>query len=281
MLVGLTALAPALGGAAELQPHTSRAYDAYLQQARQAFLSRVQTHRVPSAHGGGVISAGPAREDGIVGVPDGLVHHWVARAFVRGVTLREAIDVSSAFATYRTVYKAIISSEVLDRKGDTYRVVMRVKEGEAGISAVLQIVSTVRYVYPAARTAYAVSDAHEIREVKNAGGRDERLLPAGRDSGYLWRANTFTRFIEYDDGVYVETETLGLSRQFPPLLGWIIEPIARRLGRRSVESSLQEFVAAVRLRTSPAPRTPGRHPRSDPESHAAARGWIGVTFQRM
>jgi hypothetical protein len=30
------------------------------------------------------------------------------------------------------------------------------------------------------------------------------------------------------------------------MLGWIIEPIARRIGRRSVETSLREFEAGVR-----------------------------------
>jgi len=41
-------------------------------------------------------------------------------------------------------------------------------------------------------------------------------------------------------------ETLGLSRGFPPFLGWFIEPIARRLGRKSIERSLEQFIAAVR-----------------------------------
>lgn len=255
IVVSLSAFAPALGGAAELQPRTTRAYDAYLELARQAFLSRVQSGRIAVPQGaGGILSAGPAKEDGIIDVPGGLVHHWVARALVPGVTLGEAVDVSSAFAAYRTIYKAVITSELLAREGDTYRVLMRVKEGEAGISAVLQILSAVQYLYPTNRSAYALSHAHEIREVKNAGARDERLLPAGRDSGYLWRANTFTRFIEQDDGVYVETETLGLSRQFPPLLGWIIEPIARRLGRRSAETSLLEFLAAIRRRAWAQPK---------------------------
>jgi hypothetical protein len=40
-------------------------------------------------------------------------------------------------------------------------------------------------------------------------------------------------------------ETLGLTRRFPPLLGWVLEPIAKRLGRKSVETSLEEFRTAV------------------------------------
>jgi hypothetical protein len=255
LLIVLIAAAPALAHAAELQARTIQAYDAYLEQARRAFLSRVESGRTDVQQGAsGLLSAGPAKEDGIVRLPGGLVHHWVSRAFVRGITLREAVAVSSAFASYRTIYKAIVSSELLAREGDTYRVLTRVKEGEAGISAVLQILSTGQYFYPTTRTAYALSHSHEVREVKNAGARDERLLPTGRDSGYLWRANTFTRFIELEDGVYVETETLGLSRQFPALLGWIIEPIARRVGRRSSETSMREFLAAIQRRTAAEPQ---------------------------
>jgi hypothetical protein len=37
-----------------------------------------------------------------------------------------------------------------------------------------------------------------------------------------------------------------LSRRFPAMLGWVIEPIARRLGRKSVETFLREFRDALR-----------------------------------
>jgi hypothetical protein len=81
--------------------------------------------------------------------------------------------------------------------------------------------------------------------VKNPGQLNEQHFPAGRDSGYMLRANTFTRFVERDGGVYVQLETVGLSRRFPPFFGWIIEPIARRLGRASIERTLTEFRGAV------------------------------------
>jgi hypothetical protein len=230
--------------AAELQARTSLAYDVYLDEARRAFPSRTRAVIAPTPPSG-VLSAGPARDDGIIGVPGGLVHHWRAAAFIRGATLRQGLAVSSAFANYHAVYQAVVRSTLLGRNSDRYSVLMRLEEGEAGLRAVLDVRSTVEYVYPSAGVALALSHADEIREVQNAGRRDERLLPAGRDSGYLWRAATFTYFREQSDGLYVETETIGLSREFPPLLGWIIEPIARRFGRRSSATSLQEFVTAV------------------------------------
>jgi len=146
-----------------------------------------------------------------------------------------------ACATWADRRTALLARE----GGDTYRTYMRIREGEAGITAVLDVRSTVRYGRVTPGRVYAISAATEIREVRNAGQRDEQALTPGRDSGYLWRASTFSYFEQRREGVYLEMETLGLSRGFPPLLGWIIEPIARRLGRRSVERSLDEFRAAV------------------------------------
>jgi len=124
-------------------------------------------------------------------------------------------------------------------------VLMRVKDGDAGISAILDVRSTVRYVFPDSGHAFTVSNSEEIREVRRAGTSDEALLPPGRDSGYLWRADVFTAFAQTPDGLYVETESLGLSRPCPPMLGWLISPIARRFGRKSVVVSLEQFEAAA------------------------------------
>jgi hypothetical protein len=247
VLAWLAGAAPV--AAAELEQRTIQAYDAYLESARRAFLLRASGEQRADTRQAGVQATRPGREDGIIEVPGGLVHHWVAAAFVRRTTLQQVLGVSMDYPAYNDVYKSIIRSRLLDRKGDTYHVLMRLTEGEAGVRAVLDIRSTVGYFFPGPRRAYVISNADEIREVKNSGSADERLLPPGRDSGYLWRASTFTRFVEQDGGVYIESETLGLSRRFPPFLGWIIEPIARRLGRKSVEGSLQEFIVAIEAAT--------------------------------
>jgi hypothetical protein len=234
--------------AAELQPEAIAAYEAYVDQARRAFFSRNSSLVATMPACDAVMPARPGQGDGILNVPTALVHHWHSAAFVRGVTLRDALTVSRSYGMYSQMYREVIASAIVAQEGDTYRTVMRLKEGERGISAVLQIRASVEYVYPTATSVFAMSRSEEIREVKNAGERGERLLPAGQDSGYLWRANTLTHFLGQPDGVYVEMETIGLSRRFPPMLGWLVEPFARRLGRRSVERSLQQFAETVRLK---------------------------------
>jgi hypothetical protein len=246
VLVAAT-LAPAIAAAAELKPETVHAWNAYVAAARRAFVSRPR-HIESVAGVPETVTGAAAHGDGITEIPGGLVHHWIGRAFLPGVTLDQALAVSRAYASYDKTYESVIRSRLLDRQGDTFHVLMRLKEGGAGVTAVLDVRSTVIYSHPAPGTVVTISHADEIREVQNAGEPDERLLPAGHDSGYLWRATTFTYLSERPDGLYVEMETLGLSRTFPSLLGWIIEPIARRVGRKSVEGSLQEFIAAVKQR---------------------------------
>jgi hypothetical protein len=238
--------------AAEPQEPTLRAYRAYRQAASEEFMRRVrdggrwwtEDPRIAERLRREGLAARPAREDGIVGVDGGLVHHWRGVALIRGAALPAAVQVSQAYVDYAEIYGPVIASRLLEREGDTYRVLLRVKEGAKMVSAVLDIWSTVRYGGGAGH-AFAVSEATQIRQVDRAGEPDEQYLSPERDAGYLWQASTFTRYVAQEEGVYVELETLGLSRGFPPMLGWIIEPIARRLGRSSVEVSLREFRRAV------------------------------------
>ena len=103
--------------------------------------------------------ARPGKEDGIISVPGGLIHHWAGGAFIPQATLRRAVEVSSAYDAYPSVYKEVIASKLVGREGDTYRVLMRLKESEAGVSAVLEIRSTIRYAQLSDRVAWALSNA--------------------------------------------------------------------------------------------------------------------------
>jgi len=142
----------------------------------------------------------------------------------------------------------VIASRLLGRDGNAFRVRMRVKESGGGLSATLDVTSRVEYEYPDDRSVYSIATSDEIREIRDAGTANERSLPPGHDSGYLWRAATFNYLGARAGGVFAETEAVALSRRFPPFLAWIIEPAARRLGRNSIERSMVEFAQAVRMR---------------------------------
>jgi hypothetical protein len=251
-LVITLAVSVSLVEAVDLQDRTSSAFDRYSQEASQNFVRRATATGAPgdSANSNrpgrdGIAHVQPGAEDGIITVPGGLVHHWKGAAFIHGASLDEALSLSRSYADYSSIYKSVVGSSLLGRDGDTYHVKLRIKESAGGLSAVLDVTTRVRYVFPSENSAYSISTADDIREVERAGTPGERQLPPGRDSGYLWRAMTLNRLVQQQDGLAVEVETLGLSRSFPKLLGWIIEPIARRLGRKTIEGSIQEFRSAL------------------------------------
>ena len=253
-LVAACLMVSAPAHAADLQSGTAQAYDKYADAATRDFVTRARKMS-PGNRCDGVMTARAGSGDGILSVPDGLIHHWLALAFVRGATLKDVEKVARDYAAYPKAYKSVVSAKVLSQQGNTYRVLIRLKE-DAGLTAVLDVRSAVEYRTQSDGSITAVSKSEEIRQVENFGKGNESLLPAGHDSGYLWRAHTLTHFIAEKDGVFVVMETLGLSRRFPPMTGWIIEPIARRIGRKSVEGSLNEFLTAVRASAGlPAPRS--------------------------
>ena len=269
----LLSLGGTLGGTtvwgAEFEERTRQAYNAYAEQTRQFFMEHIATDgprstgepaRSPTLRAGGIV-VGPGGEDGIIGVPGGLLHHWVGTVFIPGVRLDDVLRLSHSYTEYPAIYEPVVASQLLGREDDTFLVLLRLEERAAMLATVLDVWSTIRYVRVNGTRAYSMSNATEIREVADAAQPSERLLPAGEGRGYLWRANAFTKYVERDGGVYLELETLGLSRRFPRMLGWIIEPIARRIGRKSVEGSLEEFREALLGATADSSFSESRSPR--------------------
>jgi hypothetical protein len=85
-----------------------------------------------------------------------------------------------------------------------------------------------------------------MREVRNSGHPNENRLPPDTGSGYIWRLYSTVRMEERDGGVLLEIEAIALSRDIPPALRWLVDPIVRNVSRDSLEKSLTETSDAVR-----------------------------------
>jgi hypothetical protein len=248
------ALIASPAAAAELTDAAVRAYDEYFAAARQAFVALATspaTRHEPDSDRHGV--AGPGSGDGILSKPESLIHHWRGEIFLPSVTLDEVIAMSQDYAEYPRIFKPIRAVTLLPSADQALRARFRMRGSGGGLSATFDVRSRIHWVRASPQRAYVVSTSEEIHEVANAGKPAERLLPEGHDSGYLWRAASMTRFTADGGGVWMAMETVGLSRPFPSLLGWMLEPIARRLGRGSVEASMAEFAQAVRDRSKLTP----------------------------
>jgi hypothetical protein len=64
----------------------------------------------------------------------------------------------------------------------------------------------------------------------------------------MWRLNSYWRVEEKDGGVYVQTESITLSRTVPMMLAWIINPLTKSIPRDVILQLLTDTQKAVLMR---------------------------------
>jgi hypothetical protein len=252
-------LIPAAAGRPEpepaLQPKTVAAFDRYVQlteariglelnsggaylwvdaqSARRAqLLARLRQGEV-------VIEPLETKENGkAIACPDGLIHHWVGSVFVPGVTLEQYLAFVQQYDRHQEFYQPDVArSRLLERNGDDFKVLFRFYKKKV-ITAVHDSDHDIRYFRLTPARGGSRTRTTRIQEVENHGESNERLLPEGNDRGYLWRLYTWWRFEERDGGVYVECESVSLTRDIPTGLGWLVGPFVKSIPRESLQHTL-------------------------------------------
>ena len=251
--VAVSLIAPPKIAAAELAAATTQAYDRYIATLLGEFSKRIASdvfleHGMPPAldrlrRGEVLLAAGSG--DGIIDVPNGLIHHWRGTVFIPNVTLAGLLKTVQDYPAYASLYNWLVASELLNVDGDRYRTFFRAKRSAGVVTGVLDLWMTTDYKRLAPDRVTSIAKAECVRQVEHAGERGELRLRPGSGSGYLWRADALSKYLERDGGVYVELDTIGLSRGYPPFLGWVIEPVARTMGRESAGSSLDTLRKAI------------------------------------
>jgi hypothetical protein len=238
--------------AADLQPRTTAAFDRYVQAIEQqaprrpAFLwvdraggpARQKAHEALAR--GELLIESVDRDDTQVSrdVPDGLVHHWVGTAFVPGATVDEALTLLQDYDRHATVYTPAVSrSKLLSRDGNTFRMQLRFTMTRV-ITVVVDTDNEAVFTHDTPERAPSRIHSTRVSEVENAGRPDERQLPVGHDGGYLWRINSYWRLLQQDGGVYIECESISLTRDIPFGLGWIVKPFVTSLPKDSLAFTL-------------------------------------------
>jgi putative flippase GtrA len=274
-VVGILLLAPAMSNsleadeaaAARLQPQTLAAWRQYEQvvDARHAALSaQAEPFFAHDAYGReagwmqrvmkGALDMfqpdAPAPGRPAIDVPDGRIHHWVGAVFVPNVTLAAVLARLHELAGRESEsYKEVIASRLMDRAGDHFRVFMKIQRDASVVTVTYNTEHDVEYRRLGRSRASNRSIATKIAELTGAGTPQEREKRPGDDSGYLWRLNAYWRYEEVPGGVLIECESVSLSRSVPFVFRPLVNPIANRLARESLEGTL------TTLRTVVAPHT--------------------------
>lgn len=243
MAVGLVLMAaPAV---AEAPAGATAAFDAYVgvvesRLAEQHEAGREVLAPVGSADGQARLRRGEMVIEKLGGkdVPGAMLHHWRGTAFVQGATAAEFERLMRDFGDYpKRFAPQVLQTRVTEQHGDRYKVLMRVKQKHV-ITVVMDTAYEVTFGKIDAARGYSTSRSTRVTEIADPGTAQERALGPDEEHGFLWRQNTYWTYEERDGGLYVQIESVSLSRGIPRGLGWVIGPYVQSVPRESLEFTL-------------------------------------------
>jgi hypothetical protein len=170
--------------------------------------------------------------------PDAIIHHWLGAVFVPGATLQQTIALVQDYNRHQDIYKPeVVRSRLLGHQGNDFTIYYRLRKKKL-ITVTLNTNHDVHYFPLASTRWYSRSYSTRIAEVANADTPNEHEKPVGHDGGFLWRINSYWKFEEKDRGVYIECESISLTRDIPTGLGWLIRPFVTSIPRESLEMTM-------------------------------------------
>ena len=184
-------------------------------------------------------------------LPGAMLHHWRATAFVPGATSASFTRLMQDFAAYPRIYAPqVLTATVLARQGDRYDVRMRVRQRHL-LTVILDTTYAVSFGELDAQHRYSASHSTSITEIDSSG----RAVSPADEHGFLWRQNTYWSCEERDGGLYLQIESVSLTRSIPTGLGWAVGPFVESVPRDSLTFTLQATKAALQDRQVAAAQT--------------------------
>jgi hypothetical protein len=175
---------------------------------------------------------------------DGLIHHWIGTIFIPGGTLQHTVALIQDYNNHAKYFSPEVEQcRIIEHNGNFYKVFFRFRKHKV-ITVVTNTDHEVTYYPISATRSYSRSYTTRIAEVDNPGEPDEKEKPVGNDGGYLWRLYTYWQFEERDGGVYVQCESISLTRDIPLLMAWL-KPFVESVPRQSVEFTLTKTREAL------------------------------------
>jgi hypothetical protein len=188
--------------------------------------------------------------------PGAMLHHWRGTAFAPGATAADFDRLMRDFPAYTTVYAPqVVRAALVSHDGDHYAVTMRVEQKHV-LTVVMDTAYDVTFAPPNHSRGWSTSHSTAISEIEYAGTDKERALGPKEEHGFLWRLNTYWTYEERDGGLYLQLESVSLTRAIPAGLGWVARPFVESVPRESLEFTLRKTCEA--LKKQPAAKGGGR-----------------------
>ena len=183
-----------------------------------------------------------------ISIPKGLIHHWAGVIFIPKATLAETVAVLQDYDNQEKIYKPDLhQAKLIERNGNESKIFEQFYS-KSIITVVLNVYFDVVEKQIGSTRSQSVSRSTRIAEVEDYGTPEEHERADGKDHGYMWRLNSYWRMEEKDGGVYVQSESISLSRTVPVMLSWIITPLTKSIPRDVLLRLLMNTRKAVQTR---------------------------------
>ena len=174
-----------------------------------------------------------------------LLHHWRGTAFVPGAKAAQFERMLRDFRAYPHVFAPqVVEARAQPLGSDAMQATVRVRQRHV-MTVVMDASYDVTFGELDAREGFSTSRSTRIYEIDAAGTDRERALTPAEEHGFLWRLNTYWTYQQRDGGLYVQLESVSLSRSIPAGLGWALRPYVTSVPRESLEFTLRSAMNAM------------------------------------
>ena len=178
-------------------------------------------------------------------LPGAMLHHWRGAAFVSGAKAADFERLMEDFNSYPQRFSPQVrQAKLLSQQKDRFQVLMRVRQRHV-ITVVMDTVYDITFGRLDEKHGYSISRSTRISELESPGTKAERTLSPKEEHGFLWRLNTYWSYEERDGGLYMEIESVSLTRSIPIGLAWAIGPFVESVPRESLEFTLRSTCNAL------------------------------------
>ena len=172
-------------------------------------------------------------------LPGALLPDWRGTAFIPGGKASDFERLMKDFNAYPRVYTPqVLTARILLHDGDHFQTTMRVQQKHV-LTVVMDTTYDIIFGRLDAQRGSSITRSTRITEIDAPGTAHESALGPGEEHGFLWRMNTYWSYEEQDGGLYIQIESVSLSRSIPIGLGWAIGPFIESVPRDSLEFTLR------------------------------------------
>lgn len=179
-------------------------------------------------------------------LPGALLHHWRGTVFVASAKAADFEQLLRAVNAYPIHFSPqVLEARLLGQKDGHLLVWMRVGQKHI-LPVVMDATYDVSFGRLDSQCRYSTSRSIQISEIDSPGKPGEHALSSQQEHGFLWRSNSYWTYQQQDDGLYLQIETVSLSRSIPSGLAWAIRPFVQSIPREALEFTLGAAADAVR-----------------------------------